>query len=120
MKYVWIILLLWMLAACGSNATPQNAVDLPTVAELPTLTPTESAVPTLTSTATLTATLTALDAPEPSRERAVGAVALRQHSEPALVQHRWRQRSFGRRLELELRMRGEEQIDRLIVLLGFD
>lgn len=52
----FLLLLLFVLAACGGQPTPEVG-DLPTVAALPTLTPTTTAAPvTLSATPTATAT----------------------------------------------------------------
>jgi hypothetical protein len=56
----WIILVLIMLAACG---TPPQTVDLPTLAQIPTETVTDTPLPTLPATFTLTPTETETPSP---------------------------------------------------------
>lgn len=58
MRYFFFLGLLWVLTACAGNPVPQAAADLPTLAELPTLTATETGAPSATPTATLPATHT--------------------------------------------------------------
>src|SRR5204863_8016575 len=57
---------------------------------------------------------------QPRGERSIGAVALWQHAQPAVVDQISRDGAFGRWLENEIRILGEERIDLGVVFLGLE
>src|SRR6185437_14056156 len=58
--------------------------------------------------------------PQPRRERAVHAVLVRQHAQPACVEYRGRHHALGRRLEAPRAVLGQEALDLCVVLFGLE